>query len=149
MPFLQTQGKTYNIIIPLLLVNETGPELDIQDAETEEVGRYRYEPNVAIMQGDNAVHATSAVDYMDDFRLALSVYISDINEDNLHETADALTNKYPPKRDMNLFRSWAGIHWNPNDPSKKLPKPTPDHILLQASRDGEGANPTCDTAKTA
>jgi len=141
----QTQGKTYNIIIPLLSAKETGPELDIQDGKTDEVGQYRYEPNVAIMQGDDAVHATSTVDYMHEFRLALSIYISDINEDNLEETADAVTNYYPPKKNMDLFRGWAGIHWDPKDKSKKLPQPSPNHLLLQSSAGVAGRNLTCDT----
>eukprot|EP00977_Amphora_coffeiformis_P027329 scaffold34603_cov212-Amphora_coffeaeformis.AAC.22 len=142
---INTQGKTYNIIIPLLSAKETGPELDIQDGKTDEVGQYRYEPNVAIMQGDDAVHATSTVDYMHEFRLALSIYISDINEDNLEETADAVTNYYPPKKNMDLFRGWAGIHWDPKDKSKKLPQPSPNHLLLQSSAGVAGRNLTCDT----
>jgi hypothetical protein len=44
-----TGGKVFNVIIPLMLANETGPELDLQessknsfDEETLRVGRYRY-----------------------------------------------------------------------------------------------------------
>ena len=111
------------------------------------------------MQGDDAVHATSFVDYMKEFRLSLSIYITDLNEENLAETADALTNAYPPKKDMDLFRSMAGTHWNSKDPSVKLPKPSPDHMLLKGDKPvvghaETGANPTCDnpnqqTTKTA
>lgn len=49
----------FNVIIPLLLANETGPELDLQ-ADREkygrdaEVGRLRYEYDVASMMGDDA-----------------------------------------------------------------------------------------------
>lgn len=142
-PWLQTQGKIFNIIIPLIFANETEPELDIQDDDTEEVGGYGYEPNVAIMQGDDAVHATAAVDYLDEFCLAISIYISDINEDNIEETADALTNLYPPQRDLDLFRSWRGMHWDSKDPSKKLPEPSPHHVLLQDSETTLASNPSC------
>ena len=83
------------------------------------------------MQGDDAVHATSYVDYTKEFRMALSIYVTDLNEDNLLETADALTNAYPPKNDMDLFRAMAGTHWNSKDPSVKLPKPSPNHMLLK------------------
>lgn len=149
-PVEQTQGKVFNIIIPLLSAKETGPELDIQDYETGDVGRYRYEPNVAIMQGDDATHATSAIDYMNEFRLALSVYVADMNEDNVESIADAVTQLYPP-RDPDLFLSWAGMHWDPNDPAKKLPPPGPDHILLRECSSiaaGIDGSPTCDTTST-
>lgn len=45
----RTGGKVYNVIIPLILANETGPELDLQewrknsfDKESLRIGRYRY-----------------------------------------------------------------------------------------------------------
>jgi hypothetical protein len=53
-------AKAYNIIIPLILANDTGPELDVQDSLKVDdkgkplVGRYRYEHNVASMLGDDA-----------------------------------------------------------------------------------------------
>ena len=55
----ETGAKVFNVIIPLLLANETGPELDLQ-ADREkygrdaEVGRLRYEYDVASMMGDDA-----------------------------------------------------------------------------------------------
>lgn len=51
----QTQNKTFNVIVPLLLASETGPELDLQCVYEDEVegtyrtGRYRYEYDVATM----------------------------------------------------------------------------------------------------
>jgi hypothetical protein len=53
-------AKSYNIIIPLILANDTGPELDVRDSEKVDdkgqrlVGRYRYEHDVASMLGDDA-----------------------------------------------------------------------------------------------
>lgn len=94
---METGAKAYNVIIPLILANETGPELDLQsnhlvDDEGELIsGRYRYEYNVASMMGDDAYHATSAVDYRmnKSFRMAATVYIADINAEN----ADAVMNE--------------------------------------------------------
>jgi len=62
----QTGKRAFNIIIPLILANETGPELDLrQDGslEPEDVGRLRYRYDVASMVGDDCNHATSAADY--------------------------------------------------------------------------------------
>jgi hypothetical protein len=56
----KTGAKTFNVIIPLILANDTGPELDVLDAEKLDdkgrplVGRYRYEHDVASMLGDDA-----------------------------------------------------------------------------------------------
>jgi hypothetical protein len=56
----KTGAKTFNVIIPLILANDTGPELDLQDSEKVNdndellVGRYRYEYDVASMLGDDA-----------------------------------------------------------------------------------------------
>jgi hypothetical protein len=53
----QTEGKAYNIIMPLLLCNETGPELDLEDADGAEdpewLGRYRYQFDVGALMGDD------------------------------------------------------------------------------------------------
>jgi hypothetical protein len=81
------------VIIPLILANETGPELDLQNYDEEDddedddddetksdyrVGRYRYEYHVASMMGDDALHASSAVDYrvQKEMRLAATVYVA-------------------------------------------------------------------------
>lgn len=93
----ETGAKAFNVIIPLILANETGPELDVQESELVDededflVGRYRYEYNVASMLGDDAYHATSAVDYRmnKEFRMAATIYIADINDDN----ADSVMNE--------------------------------------------------------
>jgi hypothetical protein len=136
----ETGAKVYNVIIPLILANETGPELDLQswhpdipEGEIEEpVGRYRYEYNVAGMMGDNAYHATSACDYRKnkEMRLAATVYIADVNDLNADNILQHYTQAYPPT-DPDLIRSWIARHWKKGDPSRKLPKPPADHILVR------------------
>ena len=137
---LWTGAKTYNVIIPLLLANHTGPELDLvegpsyedgfDDQEERIVGRYRYEYEVASMMGDGAVHATSAVDYRrhGEMRLAATIYIADVNEENVDSILKEYTQAYPPD-DRDLLLSWAGQHWNKTDPSARLPRPLDDHII--------------------
>jgi hypothetical protein len=56
----ETGAKAYNIIIPLILANDTVPELDLWDSKRVDDGgeplhgRYRYEHDVASMLGDDA-----------------------------------------------------------------------------------------------
>jgi hypothetical protein len=138
----QTEAKTYNVIIPLILANDTGPELDLQafgveGSDRDDIGRYRYVYDEAAMMGDDAYHATSAVDYRrsKEMRLAATVYIADVNERNVDRIMEEYTQAFPP-RDSALLMSWAGRHWHPNDPTRGLPKPTKDHILLRNDNDG-------------
>jgi len=140
-----TQAKTYNMIIPLLLATETAPELDIQDANAPDddrswVGRYRYQYDVAALMGDNAYHGTSAVDYRrkKEMRLAATVYVADVNENNVDRIQEDYTQAYPP-RDRDLLMSWAGTHWNRNDETARLPKPGRNHILVRGGGQQEKA----------
>jgi hypothetical protein len=134
----RTEAKAYNIIIPLILANQTGPELGLQadlrlDNEGEYAkGRYRYEYNVASMMGDDAVHASSAVDYRSnkEFRMAATIYVADVNTRNVASIMSDYTQAYPP-RDRDMLLSWAGRHWKKDDPSRHLPEPIPSHVLLQ------------------
>ena len=131
---VETGGKVYNVIIPLILANETGPELDLEtwkpdlpeDEQDNIVGRYRYEYDVASMMGDGAVHATSACDYRNtkEMRMAATVYIADVNDENIENVMKHYTQAYPP-RDINLLRSWKARHWKRGDPSRALPSHLP------------------------
>lgn len=133
-----TGNKAFNIIIPLILANSTGPELDLQNAPEDQkdtfegfrAGRYRYELNVASVMGDNSIHGSSAVDYRlhDEMRMAATIYVADVNEGNVDAILRDYTQAYPP-RDRDLLLSWAGRHWKRNDPSAKLPEPPSHHIL--------------------
>ena len=138
---LDTGRKTYNVIVPLILANETGPELDLMegcsydddhDQSAARVGRYRYEYNVGSMMGDGAIHATSACDYRNskEMRMAATVYIADVNERNADSILNEYTQAFPPD-ELDLLLSWAGRHWRKDDPTVKLPKPGKDHILLR------------------
>jgi hypothetical protein len=85
-----TNRKMFNIIIPLLSANETGPEFDLVGNRTDEngevkLGRYRYEYGHAMLIGDDAYHATSPVDYRmnKEFRMAATVYVAQVEESNV------------------------------------------------------------------
>lgn len=131
-------NKQFNVIIPLIVANETGPELDVQDSHRTDndsnlkVGRYRYEYDTAVMVGDNSFHATSPVDYRlnNEFRLSATIYVADISEDNVDNViSESYTQRYPPA-DRDLLLEWAGKHWKKDDSSASLPRPRSDHILL-------------------
>ena len=126
----ETGEAAFNVIIPLILANETGPELDLQDrgaAEEDDwkVGRYRYQYDVASMMGDDAHHATSAIDYRTskEMRMAATVYVADINKENIDSILRDYTQNYPPKDKPDLLLEMAGTHWKKDDPSMKLPRP--------------------------
>lgn len=122
-------AKVFNVIIPLILANETGPELDLQASHSankgERVGRLRYQYDVASMMGDDAHHATSAADYRLDkeMRMAATVYIADINEGNIDAILKDYTQHYPPQDRPDLLLSMAGQHWHRKNPKARLPKP--------------------------
>jgi len=91
------------VIIPLILANETGPELDIVEhynggLDRARAGRYRYEYDVGSMLGDDAFHATSAVDYRTtkEFRLAATIYVADINNANVDAIMNVSTVPHAP-----------------------------------------------------
>jgi hypothetical protein len=64
-----------------------------------------------------------------EFRLAATVYVADINEDNVDSIMNFYTQPYPPK-DRNTLLSWAGMHWKKDDPTASLPKLGSNHVLL-------------------
>jgi hypothetical protein len=123
--FSDSGAKVYNVMIPLLLANETGPELDLQNENDETVGRLRYNYDVASLVGDDAYHGTSAVDYRvnKEMRMVASIYVADIREDNVEAIMKDYTQKYPPENRPDILMNMAGIHWKRNDPTVTLPKP--------------------------
>jgi hypothetical protein len=124
----RTGAKAFSIIVPIILVNDTGPELDLQANGIEDanarVGRLRYQYDVAAMMGDDANHATSAVDYhaRKEMRMAATIYVADINEANVDAILEE-TQNYPPKGRPDILLSMAGKHWSRDDPSVRLPEP--------------------------
>ena len=94
--FANVGGKAYNVIIPLILVKDSEPELGIQvTTETGDLkkGRLKYEYEVAPMVGDNLEHATSAANYESsgEFRMAATVYIADVNPSNVDHLVENYT----------------------------------------------------------
>ena len=121
-------GKAFNIIVPLMLVNETEPELKlVQDDDDDRVGAYKYRYNVGSIVGDYTYHATANCDYRGtgQMRMAATIYLADVNVHNLHALLDSFTQLYPPADATHLYQR-KGRHWSPTDPNKKLP----DQLLV-------------------
>jgi hypothetical protein len=128
--FTQVGAKAYNVIIPLLLANETPPELDIRTDDESMVVGYRYRYGEASLIGDDAMHGTGAVDYRDagEMRMAATVYIADVNPGNVDQILKDYTQEYPPN-DAVMLLSKAGSHWKAGDSSKRLPRPKKEDEL--------------------
>jgi hypothetical protein len=118
------EGKGFNLIIPLMLATDSGPELELEQWDNQAIiGRYKYRLNEANMVGDSVAHATAACDYIaqGEMRMAATVYIADVNAENVHQVAAYFTQNYPPQDDFRHLLERAGSHWRKDDPSKRLP----------------------------
>ena len=113
--FVDTNGKAFNMIIPLEIVKEANPELIVQSSCSRYDGEYKYTYGKAIMLGDNAIHATAACDYTStgEMRMAATIYLADMNEDNLDGIIKEFTQYYPPK-DRQFLLKQKGMHWKKN-----------------------------------
>ncbi|KAI2503757.1 hypothetical protein MHU86_10738 [Fragilaria crotonensis] len=117
-------GKGFNLIIPLILATDSGPELELEQWDNQAIiGKYKYKLNEANMVGDSVAHATAACDYLakGEMRMAATVYIADVNSENVEQVAAYFTQKYPPQDDFKHLLDRAGSHWQRDDPTKRLP----------------------------
>jgi hypothetical protein len=122
--FQEVDGKSYNVIIPLLLANETPPELDIMTDDNSTIVGYRYRYGEAPLIGGMAAHGTADVDYRDagEMRMAATVFIADVKPGIVEDILMGYSQIYPPN-DADWLLSKAGSHWQAKDPSKRLPQP--------------------------
>lgn len=126
--------KAFNLIIPLILSDDTGPELEILSDDESKTRHYQYEYNVASMVGDDALHATAACDYRLNgvMRMAATIYVGDINPENVEQILVSLTQAYPPEGDSEHLLDRAGGHWSKSDQSKRLPTPHDGAVTIPA-----------------
>jgi hypothetical protein len=59
---------------------------------------------------------------------------ADVNDTNAGSVIKLYTQAYPPRDDLELLKSWAGLHWRKGDASRKLPPLQRDHVLLTSDR---------------
>jgi hypothetical protein len=122
--FYDTGGKAFNMLIPMILVDGSEPELLVDGADQIR-GQLKYQEHESVMVGDNAYHATKSIDYRElegkQFRFFCGIYIADVSETNKVVATPGYYKAGYPHHDPNIALHNAGNHWNPNDATKKLP----------------------------
>ena len=75
---------SFNMIWPIITVNGSKPELDIQSDDANIVISVHYEEDVAILMGDYGYHKTSPIDYEEEgqMRVVVGMYCSQISDTN-------------------------------------------------------------------
>lgn len=112
--FEDVDGKAFNIIIPIITVDDGPEELYIQDdVYPQYISSYKYKLNECIAIGDSAYHATAPCDYTSEekMRIAATIYVADVNEDNVDNIMAYYTQYYPPNADKEFLLNISGMHW--------------------------------------
>jgi hypothetical protein len=111
--FEDTGNKAWNVIIPLVLASETGPELGIMHEGDDKdcLGLYKYQNDVAVLLGDGAEHVTTECDYNGKaMRMIAIVYMADVDESNIHDVFESYYGiNYPLHGDAKTLQSL--VHW--------------------------------------
>ncbi|KAL7522474.1 hypothetical protein ACHAWX_007158 [Stephanocyclus meneghinianus] len=120
-----TSGRVYNLIIPLLLEEDVPPEL-ILVSDRGESGGFKYRVGGGVLMGDSAMHGTRECNYRNmtkarhggmvdgekiGMRLAATVYIADINAENVAYVAGETLTQIFPLASQEWLMSQAGRHW--------------------------------------
>jgi len=102
----------YNIIWPIMVVDGSKPELDIQAEDANVVVSVNYEYDVAYVLSDWGYHKTSPNDYSGSgqIRLVVGTYCAEINESNAR-MMKYLYDGEEPAPFMDQFEFPIEIHW--------------------------------------
>jgi hypothetical protein len=92
-----TGEKGFNYIFPILLVNGSAPELDIQSNDFNVVIGVNYKYDVAFALGDFVYHKSRAIQYTekDQIRIVVGTYCSQINSGDERLTAYVYSGEDP------------------------------------------------------
>ena len=127
----------YNVIFPVLQVNNSRPELIVGDENQRLYAPYKYEPDHAVVLGKFGLHGTAPCDYRgtDSMRMVVSVYM--LEGDNI-PTRDKVLNEwetsdppYPRIPDRLKFIQTTK-HWKRDDPSRSLRNPLQPKVAVSA-----------------
>jgi hypothetical protein len=118
----------YNVIFPVLQVNNSQPELIVGDRAQNLYAPYKYEPDHAVVLGKFGLHGTAPCDYRgtDSMRMVVSVYMLD--GDNLPTREKVLKEwltsdpPYPRVPDRVKFIE-STKHWKRDDDTRNLRNP--------------------------
>jgi hypothetical protein len=118
----------YNVIFPVMQVNNSNPELIVGDGDLDLYAPYKYEKDHAVVLGKFGLHGTAPCDYRgtDSMRMVVSAYMLD--GDNLATREKVLIEwltsdpPYPRVPDrVNFIESTK--HWKRDDASRNLRNP--------------------------
>ena len=95
-------GYWWDLLFPLVLPEEGSSQLKLADEHDRgrEPATVSYTPNIGVLIGGDTRHGTGSCDYREEggLRVAVSVYIVDIDEDNVENVAsDGTGNLLSPR----------------------------------------------------
>ena len=118
----------YNVIFPVLQVNNSFPELIVGDEGQNMYAPYKYEPDHAVVLGKFGLHGTAPCDYRgtDSMRMVVSVYMLDGDNIPTREKVlkEWLTSDPPYPRIPDRVKFIENTkHWKRDDASRNLRNP--------------------------
>jgi len=132
-----TDGKAWDVMIPLLLANETEPELGIVvDSDADDTGLVmnQFQENVALLFGDYVNYVDTACDYGDDMRVIVTLHLADVTIENVDIIVANYNNylPFPHYDDQQWLYEQAGRHWGKEGQS--LPKHSGGGVKTKAKK---------------
>jgi prolyl 4-hydroxylase len=149
-----TGASVYNVIIPLILEDDSSPELVMMDdEEVTKAGALKYKIGMGALMGDDAMHGTEACDYRatKGMRMAATVYIADVNYNNAPDITSQTLTQIFPLPDARWLLTQAGRHWgDSNNHSLASDQGRKQFIFRDASMDcaEHVANGMCESGRT-
>jgi hypothetical protein len=108
----ELHGEVWTAILPLVLVEDSAPELVIKHVHTAELQQLKLNLNTAVVFGPRTIHATNTLKYHDAYRVCLLLSFGFIHKENISFVLDNITTNYPSKTDRALLLKWARKpHW--------------------------------------
>ena len=122
--FVGMENTTLNTIDPLVSVEDSLPESDLQDDWSDRAGKYKYKHNVALALGNCMYHGTAACNYRSEqqMRVALSVFVASVHSGNVVSIMDTYKDVQTMADRSVLPYTLRLHHWKLNDLSIQLLK---------------------------
>lgn len=129
----ELSGEVFTIMIPLVLIPDSDPELVILQQRSQKQYHIKYSVGEALVWGPLTVHSTAKCNYKEGTRICLAINLGYINEHNVKQVTLDFTQKYPP-RSTKLLLEWAKRpHWTSKLPSEvALPTVSDECVLGKA-----------------
>jgi hypothetical protein len=111
----ETGGKFFNVLFPIVQVDDAPPEFILRDDVSDREGVAKYIADEAMVVGDDAFHGTAACDYLNGtktgIRVSATIYIADVNEENLEEIMSDDTSIFPVPMYQEWYMASKARHW--------------------------------------